>query len=93
MILTITTDVSSGREFALATADHVGGTWDTANAVRDEIARTLRAQGWGVTGSSVGLRRLHIHGFSGFGIEVDGVRGTGRTAAEIAMQSTFTGRD
>jgi len=96
--LTITRDTRPGssREWLQARLDLVGLTdWDEAKTIRDATVQLLRADGWAVAGSSLGNRHPRLgHEFQGFGIEICGQRGRGpNTAAELHMQSTFTGRD
>lgn len=96
LIITRDTRPGSSREWLLAKLDLVGLTdWEHAKTIRDATVQLLRADGWAVAGSSLGNRHPRLgHDFQGFGIEIDGIRGSGpNTTAELHMQSTFTGRD
>lgn len=89
--MNITITNSGGREWLLARFQTERRlTCEEADATIAHFQRQLMADGWQVAGSSDGFGR-----FPGlYTIEIDGVRGDGpRTAAELHLQSTFTGRD
>jgi hypothetical protein len=94
-MLHLQTKSDDDRQWIVANQQLPGASWEAAEAARNAIVSDLRAQGWGITGTSVGscyITRGDL--FTGHEVLVTGERGHGpNTAYELEMQRTCTGRD